>query len=132
MLNLSSLTYLYLSSNEIEDITDLSNLTNLEWLDLGNNLISDISLIDNFNDLRTLGLRSNSIVNIPDFELLTSIENIDLSYNLIETIQPLVDNENIDNGDRIDIQGMSETLGEDVYNTQIPALQDRGVTVWFE
>jgi Leucine-rich repeat (LRR) protein len=48
---LTSLTWLYLGSNGISDVSALSGFTNLRRLDLGNNSISDISPLAGLTNL---------------------------------------------------------------------------------
>ena len=55
MVNLETL---YLESNQITDISPLSNLVNLESLYLANNPITDISPLKNFVNLSYLQLHS--------------------------------------------------------------------------
>ncbi|MDP8234242.1 MAG: leucine-rich repeat domain-containing protein [Candidatus Saelkia tenebricola] len=112
--NLSNLTYLKASSNQISDILPLANLTNLVELNLSDNLISnikpleklfnlvdlnlchnkirDITPIENLADLTDLNLNVNLINNITPLKNLTNLVWLHLKYNFITDIQPLVDN----------------------------------------
>ena len=101
------LRVLYLVNNSISDIAPLSGLTNLRWLSLSRNSISDVSVLSNLNNLTYLHLGSNSI----------------------SDLSPLVANTGLGEGNRVDVR--NNPLSATSINTHIPALQDRGVTVWF-
>ena len=58
---LINLTTLYLSKNQIIDLTPLSNLINLKVLDLSNNQISDLTGLSNLINLEYLDLSENQI-----------------------------------------------------------------------
>src|SRR5687768_1744031 len=59
--SLANLKELNLGSNEISDISPLSQLTNLTSLDLDSNEISDISPLSQLTNLTSLDLSSNKI-----------------------------------------------------------------------
>ena len=58
---LSTLTFLDLTNNQVADITPLSSLTNLTDLDLTNNQIADITPLSSLTKLRTLYFERNPI-----------------------------------------------------------------------
>ena len=87
--NLTNLTYLSLTSNSISDISVLSNLTNLTGLDLGDNSISDISVLSNLTNLTVLGLSGNSISDISALSNLTNLTVLGLWDNSISDISVL-------------------------------------------
>ena len=76
---------LNLNSNEIEDISILSNFTMLNSLSLSDNHISDISGLSNLTNLTHLYLDDNNISDssLEDIEKLPKLDVIFLSGNLI-------------------------------------------------
>ena len=98
----------WVNSNDISNLSPLSNLTNLTYLSLTSNSISDISVLSNLTNLTYLGLSGNSI----------------------SDISPLVANTGLGSGDTVDLK--SNPLSSTSINTHIPALQRRGVTVEFD
>ena len=87
--NLTNLTYLDLTSNSISSISALSNLTNLTRLDLWDNSISSISALSNLTNLTYLDLTSNSISSISALSNLTNLTYLDLTSNSISSISAL-------------------------------------------
>ena len=87
--NLTNLTFLDLDYNSISDISALSNLTNLTELWLGSNSISDISALSNLTNLTTLGLGGNSISDISALSNLTNLTTLGLGGNSISDISAL-------------------------------------------
>ena len=67
---IQNLTELYLSDNQIQDISVLANLTNLTSLGLRDNKIQDISALANLTNLTRLGLWESSINTPQDIEWL--------------------------------------------------------------
>ena len=87
--NLTNLTVLGLGGNSISDISSLSNLTNLTRLDLWDNSISDISALSNLTNLTYLDLTSNSISDISALSNLTNLTVLGLGDNSISDISSL-------------------------------------------
>ena len=85
----TSLTYLSLWENQINDLYPLAYLSNLRRLNLGNNNITDISRLSYLNGLRQLWLTHNQIINISPLSNLTNLTLLDLSENQITDISPL-------------------------------------------
>jgi internalin A len=81
--NLTGLTSLDLSNNQISDISVLSTLTGLTSLDLRSNQISDISVLSTLTGLTSLDLRSNQISDYSVLSTLTGLTSLDLSNNPI-------------------------------------------------
>ena len=87
--NLTNLTYLDLSSNSLSDISALANLTNLTYLDLSStdldlssNSLSDISALANLTNLTRLDLAWNqSLSDISALANLTNLTRLDLAWN---------------------------------------------------
>ena len=118
------------NSNDISNLSPLSNLTNLRLLDLASNSISDISALSNLTNLTWLTLWNNSISDISALSNLTNLERLFLRGNSISDISPLVANTGLGSGDTVDLR--SNPLSSTSINTHIPALQRRGVTVGFD
>ncbi len=153
---LTNLTWLDLDNNSISDISPVAGLTNLTWLDLDNNSISDISPVAGLTNLTGLYLDNNSISDISSVVGLTNLGQLDLSNNSISDISPISGLTNLgqlrlrnnlisDLSSLVENMGLGDTLGVadsvDVsenplnstsINTDIPALQNRGVEVLFE
>ena len=79
--NLTNLTVLDLTSNSISSISALSNLTSLTALHLGDNSISDISVLSRLTNLERLNLWDNSISDISSLSNLTNLTYLSLSGN---------------------------------------------------
>lgn len=90
--NLSSLTFLDLSSNQLTALHGdaFKNITNLENLDLSNNHISILpgTVFNDLFNLKIVNLQTNNLTKIEPrlFEDQALIEKLDLSYNQLETL----------------------------------------------
>ena len=127
---LTSLQVLGLINNSISDISPLSGLTRLTGLFLGgNNRISEVSALSGLTNLTRLGLEINSITDISPLSGLTGLQVLGLSNNSISNLAPLVANTGLGRGDLVDVR--RNPLSTTSLNTHIPALQARGVTVYF-
>jgi Leucine-rich repeat (LRR) protein len=104
---MTGLVELYLAENQVSDLRPLSDLTDLEWLHLADNQISDASPLNG----------------------LTNLIELYLSYNDLSDVGDLVANAGIGDGDVIYL--LSNPLSWDAVDTDIPILEDRGVTVYF-
>jgi Leucine-rich repeat (LRR) protein len=127
--SLSSLEELYIGHNQISDISGLSNLSSLNLLDLGDNQITDIPALSGLVNLSQLSLGSNQIINISALSGLTDLYNLDLDNNEIINILPLVNNSGLASGDYVHLE--YNPLSAASFHTHIPALQARGVTVYY-
>jgi internalin A len=87
--DLTQLKSLDLSHNQITDISDLSHLTALETLTLYNNQISDISALSGLSNLKSLDMEHNKISDITPLSGLTNLTLLELSSNLIVDTSPL-------------------------------------------
>ena len=144
----TNLTYLYLFSNAISDISALARLTNLNRLDLGDNKISDISavagltnliglllgrntiadisVLSGLTNMRRLWLRANMISDISVLAGLTKLTELDLAENVITNLWFLVENTGVGSGDTVRLR--DNPLSEpSIQHIQI--LQRRGVNV---
>ena len=92
----------------ISNLTGLEHATNLTWVDFINNNISDLSPLSGLTNLTTLNLDNNNI----------------------SDLSPLVSNTGLGAGVLVDVEG--NPINAASINTHIPALQQRGVTVYFD
>ena len=87
---LEQLTWLEINKNKIKDITPITNLRNLQGLNISNNPISNISSFENLKFLKVLRMRniSKDLIELEAFSLasLNNIETLDLSDNGIKSI----------------------------------------------
>jgi len=84
-----NLTMLYLTSNKIEDISQLKDLTQLKYLYLNDNKIKSIASLSNLTKLLIISLGDNSITDISPVSNLTSLVSLDVTRNPINDISSL-------------------------------------------
>ncbi|MCL2573096.1 MAG: leucine-rich repeat domain-containing protein [Defluviitaleaceae bacterium] len=89
LANLTNLTVLALAWNEISDLSPLANLTNLTMLNLGGNQIVDLAPLAGLDNLSRLFLHSNQISDISPLEGLLSLEILWLGDNELSNINEL-------------------------------------------
>jgi len=82
---------LYLKSTQIADISFLKDLSYLTELDLSYNQISNISVLKGLKKIKQLYLRNNRISDVSALRNLTSLTRLDLSNNMISEIVLLKD-----------------------------------------
>lgn len=85
----SSLIYLDLSNNNISNLKYISKLSNLNTLKLSNNNIKSTSGIDSLNMLMYLDLSNNDISNISSIENLEHLKSLNLSNNNVSSISSI-------------------------------------------
>ena len=127
--SISSVEDLDLHSCHLSNISFLSSLTNVKWLQLQVNQISDISSLSALTQLRQVILGFNSITDISALSSLADLETIDLTHNQVSDITALVNNAGIGSGDVVRIE--QNPLSQAARTVDIPALQSRGVTVYY-
>ena len=127
--HLENLTDLDARDANISNLTGLEFATNLTSLTLYNNNISDISVVAGLTKLTSLNLGNNNISDISAVAGLTKLTSLELGGNNISDISPLVENTGLGSGDEVYIVG--NPLSYASINTHIPALQERGVEVFF-
>jgi len=133
LLGLKNLTWLFLASTGINDgnisnnvVPVLKQLSNLTALDLSHNNIKDISALKELINLRRLNLSYNNIVDISALEYLTNLTLLDLGYNKIENISALISNTGLDSNATVWLTGNFNITQE-----QINDLRKKGVTVCY-
>ena len=123
-------TKLWLNNNSISDISALVGLSNLTFLDLEDNNIIDISPTAGLTKLTELWLQDNSISDISPLVGLTNLTELRLHRNSISDLSPLVENTGIGAGVYVSVS--ENFLNALSFNTHIPALQGRGVSIEFD
>ena len=113
----------------IRDLTGLEDATNLTGLDLLSNDISDILPVAGLTRLRWIDLTGNNVSDLSPVAGLTRLRSLFLQNNNISDISPLLANTRFGNGDTVFVN--ANPLSYLSIHTHIPALQSRGVTVFF-
>ena len=93
--NLTGLTKLTLTSNQISDLTPLANLTKLTELSLSNNQIKDLSPLANLTNLTELYLVGNQISDLSPLANLTNLARLFLDDNQVSDLTPLANLANL-------------------------------------
>ena len=127
---LTNLTTLNLNRNNVSDISPLASLTNLTWLVLWDNSASDLSPLSRLTNLAGLDLNGNGVSDISALASLTNLTWLVLMVNSISDISPLVANTGLGSGDEVYL--WRNPLSSTSLNTHIPALESRGVTVYYD
>lgn len=86
--NISVLNGLHLENNNISDLTPIKNLS-FDQIYLGNNNLTDISLLNIDSNTRWVELQNNNISDISVFSGFNNYTIIDLSNNNISDFSPL-------------------------------------------
>ncbi len=130
LAGLTKMIYLELMSNQISDIGPLAGLTNLQYLFILGKDVSSVTPLAGLTKLRVLYVEVNQLSDISSLSGLTDLEQLFLRYNNISDISPLVANSGLGSGDKVGLN--QNPLSWDSKNIQIPALQARGVTVYYD
>jgi Leucine-rich repeat (LRR) protein len=128
--SLKSLTRLDLGANGISDISSLASLDELTILDLYVNQIRDISPLASLASLSKLFLFRNQIGDISPLADLTNLAELDLHSNRINDISPLQKNKGLGEGDFVRLTENELDLAEGSDDVKvIKILEDRGILV---
>ena len=127
-INLVALSLYY--QNGITDISFLRELKNLEILELSGTSISDVSALAELKNLETLYLYNTDISDVSPLSGLTNLQTLELQNTAVSDLAPLVANAGLANGDYVDVR--IKILNYPSIYIHIPALQERGVEVFFE
>ena len=130
LAELRSLTLLSLSDNLISDIAPLAELRSLTSLSLSDNAVADIAPLAELRSLTSLSLGGNAVSDIAPLSELRSLRWLYLGDNAISDIASLVANDGLGDGDSLGLKG--NPLSARALDTDIPALQERGVWVTFD
>jgi len=132
---LGNLRRLNLNGSNVSDLRPLSGLRNLRRLELVNAAVTNVGPLSTVGELRELFLRNNegisdnAIVDITGLQNLTKLWTLDLRRNQIASLAPLLTNDNFPSSSRLDLHLQGNPLNGAAYDTHIPALRDRDVTV---
>jgi Leucine-rich repeat (LRR) protein len=130
LAGLTKLIDLELMNNEISDIDPLAGLTNLQYLFIWGKDVSDLTPLAGLTKLRVVYVEFNEVSDLSPFSNLTALEQLYLRSNNISDISPLVTNSGLGSGDKVGLN--QNPLSWDSKNTYIPALQARGVEVYYD
>ena len=103
----------------------VATITELDAEDRG---IVNLTGIGSLTSCQTLNLANNELSSVALLSGMTSLNDLDLRNNQISDIAALVSNSGLGAGDVVDLTG--NPLSEQALTTQIPALRNRGVTVF--
>ena len=130
LAGLGSLTWLHLGGNNLSDLTPLAGLGSLTNLSLNGNPIENIAVLAELRSLERLYFHDNAIVDVSPLRGLAALSDLVLRSNRVADVAPLAGNEGFGAGDHIDL--LDNPLNEAARATHIPALQGRGVAVYFD
>ena len=102
----------------------------LNRLRLYRNDISDLTPLSGLTSLRELSLAANDIMDLSPLTGLTALHNLYLSDTNVSELPPLVENAGLAAGDTIEV--LQSPLSDRSLDEDIPALQERGVKVFFD
>jgi hypothetical protein len=122
--SLLSLTQLYAKGLGIADLGGIDQLRSLQRLDLANNQIQDLSPLSTLKQLTYLDLSRSQVQVLSALSGLQQLQTLVLDHNLVPDLSPLAGRSQLR---RVGLMG--DPLNEDARNTQVPALQSRGVQV---
>ncbi|EGG24580.1 hypothetical protein DFA_02823 [Cavenderia fasciculata] len=90
--NIITLKKLYLSKNNIQQITNIDKLVDLELLDLRANQIKEMSNLENNTKINNLSLSSNQIISLNNLNInMEHLESLFLFSNKLENLQETLD-----------------------------------------
>ena len=127
---METLTFLDAGARQIRVLTGLESATNLTFLFLLDNSISDLTPLAGLTNLRFLGLQNNSVSDLSPVVGLTHLTFLGLQNNSVSDFSPLVGNTGLGAKDTVNVMG--NPLSYPSLHTHIPALQARGVEVFFD
>jgi internalin A len=81
---LTQLKSLYLSFNEINDITPLVDLKNLKTLYLSGNQISNLDALSELTELSELGIQKNNVQDLSPLQALSTLKSLHTHSNQIQ------------------------------------------------
>ena len=89
LANLDQLQVLYLPHNQISDLTPLANLDQLAALSLDSNQVSDLTPLANLDQLQLLHLNSNQVSDLTPLANLDQLQILRLNSNQVSDLTPL-------------------------------------------
>ncbi len=128
LARLERLVYAYISENGVSNLSPLAGLINLVTLDLSRNQIAEINQVSNLANLVLLNLSDNQISDLSPVAGLGWLATLELSGNAIADLAPLTADTEFGRR-RTFVVLRDNPISPDAMNTQIPALENRGVVV---
>lgn len=122
-----NLEVVFLSRNEISDLTPLSELTKLRVLQIGHNNVTNLSPLAGMDQITHLILDQNSIADLSPIADMSAIHFLWLFECGLTDLAPLAASQVLADNDTVGVMG--NPLSAAAINEQIPALEARGVTV---
>ena len=125
---LVSLRILQIGHSSLKDIAPLAHLSNLNSLNIyaGSDELTDITSLSDLTDLGHLVLNSTGVSDLSPISMLKDVITLNLSDNRISDVSPLLDLAKLKQLDLTENPLSSVSL-----STHIPALRRRGVDVSF-
>ena len=130
LAELDALTWLHLGGNDIFDLVPLAGLDSLTWLHFDYNDTANFAPLAELRSLTWLSLNSNAISDLAPIAGLGLLTELSLNDNAISDLAPLLANDGLGSGDTLALKG--NPLSPMAIDTDIPALQERGVEVTFD
>ena len=118
------------NANQLSSRTPLTGMTSLIGHEMNSNQISDLAPLSGLTSLTyQLIVSNNQISDLAPLSGLTNLEDLRLENNHISDLYPLVENEGLAAGDKVDVA--YNPLSDISISEYIPALQARGVQVLY-
>ena len=130
LAGLTNLTSVSLQGIATSDLSPLSGLTQLESVRASQMGLTDLDWAEGLVNLESLMVIENDLSDLSPLRSLENLRSILLAINQIEDLGPLVANEHIGSGALIQL--VQNPLSQTALCQQIPTLQDRGASVFFD
>ncbi|PZH10986.1 internalin [Listeria ivanovii] len=86
---LTKLINLFLTDNQIADLSPISELTTLNWITLERNRVHDLTALTKLTNLECLTINNNRITDVKPLANLTKLEILDMDNNQVSDISGL-------------------------------------------
>ena len=127
LANLTNLEWLVLRDTGVSDVSALAGLTNLEWLMLEHTGVSDVSLLARFTNLKLLYLTGTAVSDVSALARLTNLRSLVLDFTGVSDVSPLL---GLSPPVSVYLDGCPLSYAS--IHTHIPALQAKGIEVFFD
>jgi hypothetical protein len=129
LAGLVALVSLRLDGNAVADLDPLAAMALLESLSLQQNAVTSLLPLADLAALQVLLVNGNHLTGLDGLTNLGALTLLVATGNLITDLHPLVDNAEFAAGDILYVQ--NNPLSEQALTVQIPALEARGVAVYY-
>ena len=127
---MAELVYLYVNDNALTSLAPLSGLAALFHLEAHHNRLADVSPLSGLAGMTHLNLANNRILDASPLAGLTHLNELNLRYNLLTTMTAFPGGAVFTEADGTPYLYLEQNpLLPEVCDTQIPALETRGVVV---